>query len=324
MREGSLEGIPDLWKATYDLVAQVPLGKVTTYGEVARALGDVVASRFVGLAMSMNDDIVRVPCRRVVRSDGRVGGYTGGGEDKKIRLLLEEGVRVEGGKVVSLDKVMFTEFDTDRPLMALRSEQMRLKRRVRVLDDAADVAYVAGVDVAYAGERAFAASVTFDITTGEEVDRAVVEGQANFPYVPTYLAFRELPLVAPLIRGLERDAVLMYDGNGTLHPEGVGIASHVGVVFDLPTIGVAKSLLCGTRGELLREGVREILVGGRVVGFEFSRGGRVRSVFVSAGHRVSPSRALEVAQRLWVRRMPEPVRAAHMLAESARREATHK
>ena len=83
MRGTALEGIPDLWEATYDLVSQVPEGRVTTYGQVATALGDIVASRFVGLAMSRNDDTVRVPCRRVVRSDGRLGGYTGGGPERK-------------------------------------------------------------------------------------------------------------------------------------------------------------------------------------------------------------------------------------------------
>jgi len=63
MRVASVDDLPDLWKETYDLVAQVPEGRVTTYGEVARALGDIVASRFVGLAMSRNEDIERVPCR---------------------------------------------------------------------------------------------------------------------------------------------------------------------------------------------------------------------------------------------------------------------
>ena len=82
-----MERIPDLWKETYDLVAQVPIGRVTTYGAVAKGLGDIVASRFVGLAMSRNDDIVRVPCRRVVQSDGGIGGYTGGGPEKKIELV---------------------------------------------------------------------------------------------------------------------------------------------------------------------------------------------------------------------------------------------
>src|SRR5512136_1855557 len=124
MHLSSIEDLPDLWKETYDLVAQVPEGRVTTYGEVAKSLGDIVASRFVGLAMSRNDDIVRVPCRRVVQTDGYVGGYTGGGPSKKIRLLRGEGIRISGTRVADLSKVLFTDFKTKYPLRVLRRRQL--------------------------------------------------------------------------------------------------------------------------------------------------------------------------------------------------------
>src|SRR4030042_2213923 len=162
MRSSRLEGIPDLWKATYDMVSQVPIGRVTTYGEVARGLGDVVAIRCVGLAMSRNDDIVRVPCRRVVQSDGRLGGYTGGGPQKKGALLESEGVRVEDGKVVDLDELLFTDFVSDRPLEGLRGRQKGLRRLAKVPKGEIDIDYVAGVDVAYRGEHAFAVASRFD------------------------------------------------------------------------------------------------------------------------------------------------------------------
>ena len=130
MRVASVDDLPDLWKETYDLVAQVPEGRVTTYGEVAKALGDIVASRFVGLAMSRNEAIERVPCRRVVQSDGYVGGYTGGGPGKKIELLRGEGIELLESRIVNLDKVLFSDFKSNYPLRKLRKKQIDLKRHL--------------------------------------------------------------------------------------------------------------------------------------------------------------------------------------------------
>lgn len=313
-----------MWKATYDLVSQVPYGRVTTYGHVARALGDVVASRFVGLAMSLNDDIVRVPCRRVVQSDGRLGGYTGGGPEKKAALLSAEGVVVVDGKVTDLDGVLFAEFVSDRPLKMLRGRQRRLKNLVSVPNGDIDIRYVAGVDVAYRGEHAFAAAAVFDYATGDMVDSIVHVDDASFPYIPTYLAFRELPLVAPLVNGMPEGTVLMYDGNGMLHPEGMGIATHAGVAFRMPSIGVAKSLLCGVRGRPRGAGVVPLSVSGRVAGFELRGRGSLKPVYASVGHGITPRQTLEVVKRFMKHRVPEPTRTAHILAGRARGGTSHK
>ena len=314
VRSFGIGRVPDLWKATYDLVSQVPVGRVTTYGLVARALGDVVASRFVGFAMSQNDDIVRVPCRRVVQSDGGVGGYTGGGPEKKAALLRGEGVDVVDGKVRGLDRVLFSEFVSDEPLRELRERQRALKDMVRVPRADIDVRYVAGVDVAYKAEHAFAVAAVFDCGTGKMVDCIIREDDASFPYVPTYLAFRELPLVSSLVRDMPKGTVLMYDGNGLLHPEGMGIATHAGVTFAIPTIGVAKSLLCGRRGRPRGNGVTPISFGGRTVGYEMARKGSSRPVYVSVGHGISPRQTLDVVRGFLRYRVPEPTRTAHILA----------
>lgn len=316
----SLRDIPDMIEETYDLVAQVPEGRVTTYGEVAKALGDIVASRFVGLAMSMNDDIVRVPCRRVVQSDGSIGGYTGGGPKKKIKLLREEGVAVSNGRIMDFGRVLFNDFVTDRPLAKLRNRQRRLRRHLDKGGYRGRISRVAGIDVAYEGDHGFAAMVVFDNDSGEEVEKYVVEAEAEFPYIPTYLAFRELPVIEPLMRHVREGWVLMYDGNGILHPEGFGIASQLGVTFDVPTVGVAKKLL---GGELSRSS-GEIRMDGRIVGHALSvrRGGR--PVFVSTGHRLSPKQASAIAVKFLKYRIPEPTRRAHIVAEAARRGTNHK
>ena len=324
MRTEALQGIPDLWKATYDLVAQVPRGRVTTYGEVAKALGDIVASRFVGLAMSRNDDIVRVPCRRVVQSDGRVGGYTGGGPRKKTRLLREEGIRIEGGRISDLEDVVFRDFKTSYPLRDLRKRQLSLRKSLKISASKRPMETVAGVDVAYEDQHAYAAVVALDCDTGEEVYRRVVEGDARFPYVPTYLAFREIPIIEPLMRDIDESTVVMYDGNGTLHPEGFGIASQVGVTFNVRTVGVAKKLLCGRIvGEQVGPSHR-IVLDGSTIGYAYSWDRLGKPVFVSVGHGVSQEQGLKLVSRFTKHRLPEPTRLAHIAAEEARMRTSHK
>lgn len=324
MRLASTDELPNLWKETYDLVAQVPEGRVTTYGEVAKALGDIVASRFVGLAMSRNEDIKRVPCRRVVQSDGYVGGYTGGGPEKKINLLRSEGIEFSGSKVRNLDKVLFSEFKTNYPLRKLRKMQTDLKRHLVVGESKKEFTSVGGIDVAYDGDHAYAALVKFDFESKQETDRHIVEGKAVFPYVPTYLAFREIPVIEPLADHIDDETVLMYDGNGVLHPEGFGITSQVGVVFDVETIGVAKSLLCGEMSRSSSKGAVKIMLNGRLAGHALYGGRSERPVFVSAGHKVSQDQAKAFAARFLTHRVPEPTRVAHIVAESARRGTSHK
>ncbi|MDI6916590.1 MAG: MGMT family protein, partial [Thermoplasmatales archaeon] len=88
----------NIYQAVYDMVSQIPSRKVSTYGEIAKALGDVRAARAVGRILNSNPKLVEVPCHRVVHSNGDVGGYRGGVK-KKIELLKEEGVEVRDGKV---------------------------------------------------------------------------------------------------------------------------------------------------------------------------------------------------------------------------------
>lgn len=318
------DDLPDMYKETYALVAQVPKGRVTTYGAVAKALGDVVASRFVGLAMSRNEYIVRVPCRRVVQSDGSLGGYTSGGPSKKAALLRKEGLRILGGKVMDFEKVFFDGFESHYPLRSLRARQKSLRRRMNLRDSFRRIEAVAGIDVAYSGDEAFAAMVVLDYETGKVLNTAVRRDSAVFPYIPTYLAFREIPIVLPLLEELRDGTVVFYDGNGLLHPERFGIASHFGVVGNVPTIGIAKKLLCGTVEGTNQQGVREVKHGGDTIGHALSRGTDRSPVYVSAGHRISPASALRVARRFLVHRVPEPTRLAHIEAERARRARTHK
>ncbi|UCE45207.1 MAG: endonuclease V [Methanobacteriota archaeon] len=324
MMHPSLDDLPDLWEEVYELVSQVPEGMVTTYGEVAKALGDSIAARFVGLAMSMNTDVARVPCRRVVRSNGGLGGYTSPkGVAEKARLLKNEGITIRNGRVADLERHLFTSFQSSEPLRLLRKRQRALKSQVAAPVSDIEIDRVVGMDVSYGTDRAFASMVVFDARSGSVIAERAVATRAVFPYIPTYLAFRELPLIAPLAALVEDGTVVMYDGNGILHPEKFGIASHAGVAFDLPTIGVAKRLLCGRVDTHASEGASRVTLDGEVLGYAYSRHSR-SPVYVSPGNGISQAQALLTVMAFTKHRIPQPIRAAHKLANEARRSAINK
>jgi len=309
----------DLAEEVKKLVAQVPPGRITTYGRVAEALGDIAASRFVGKVMSENDDIVRVPCRRVVQSDGTIGGYTGdGGIEGKKKLLRAEGIEIEGDKILNFDRVVFDDFKTTYPLRRFRRIQKRDHRKVVLRDDYSGASIIAGSDVAYREDIAYGALALFDRKSGSLIDVVTNKTKVHFPYIPTYLTFREAEVVSELVRKAGEDVILVHDGNGILHPIGFGVASHLGVILDVPSIGVAKKLLVGSI--VGRGPAQKVMIAGRHVGFAVSRVSGVAPVYVSPGHRVSVRSSLKLLQPFWKYRVPDPVRIAHIEAEKARRE----
>ncbi|MFO8110371.1 MAG: endonuclease V [Thermoplasmata archaeon] len=303
----------------YALVKQIPEGKVSTYGALARALGDVRASRAVGRMLNMNPRPVIVPCHRVVMSDGAIGGF-GLGVEKKISFLEEEGVFVEGDKVVDFEEKYFDDFTSDLPLNSLREEQDRLVAQVLIEDKHDDLETIMGVDVSYGDELAYGAFTLWQ--DNEKIDEKTISYKVSFPYIPTYLAYRELPPLLKLIKQIERPDVIMVDGNGYLHPRHLGIASHLGAVTDIPTLGVAKSLLLGEVEGTVSDSdpVSPIRYRGETVGYAFLSSSRAKNpVYVSAGHRLSHGTALKLVKRYCKYKIPEPIRHAHELANKARK-----
>lgn len=145
-----------------------------------------------------------------------------------------------------------------------------------------------------------------------------------FPYVPGYLGFREAPaLVAAWASLPVRPDLLLVDGHGRAHPRRCGIATHLGVLLDVPAIGVAKSILCGTiDGELGAEpGATAPLVDrGEIVAMAVRTRARATPVYVGTGHRVSIETAVRLVLSLTEgRRLPLPIRLAHDAANAARR-----
>lgn len=185
---------------------------------------------------------------------------------------------------------------------------------------------VAGVDVSYRkhGRQFFAAVVALSFPELEPVETATATSECNFPYVPGLLSFRELPVVlAAFARlGTVPDLVLV-DGQGVAHPRRIGLASHLGLWLDLPTIGCAKSRLIGEHavvGEKRGDWV-PLLDGAERIGSVVRTRDRVKPMYISPGHLVSMKSSVELVLACTSRyRMPEPTRLAHHETNRVRRE----
>lgn len=201
-----------------------------------------------------------------------------------------------------------------------RRVQERLRPRVVTTDRLGPVRFVAGVDAGFeeAGRVIRAAVAVLRFPELAIVEHAVVRRATRFPYVPGYLSFREIPAVlAALERLRARPDLLVCDAHGYAHPRRVGLASHLGLVANVPSIGAAKSLLIGRHPPVPRRrgAWRPILDQDELIGAALRTRTGVRPVYVSIGHRVSLATAigyvLELAPRY---RLPETTRWAHRLA----------
>ncbi|MBD3166452.1 deoxyribonuclease V [bacterium] len=188
------------------------------------------------------------------------------------------------------------------------------------------VRHIAGVDASITRDQKqmIGTVVVFALPDLVEIDSSHTMQPVVFPYIPGLLSFRELPVVLEALRQLETEPdLLLVDGQGIAHPRRFGIASHLGVVSGLPTIGCAKSRLTGTCDEPgMAKGEWTMCMDGseRIGSLVRTRSG-VKPVWVSPGHRVSHEQAVDWILRTATRyRLPDPIRAAHQLASSVRKQ----
>ncbi|MBS3110024.1 endonuclease V [Candidatus Woesearchaeota archaeon] len=205
-------------------------------------------------------------------------------------------------------------------LEKLRAEQDKLAKKVITHDtfENEDIKTIGGIDQTYtSNNRIISAAVVIDRKSLKEIEAKYSVMEVNFPYIPGFLSYRELPAMVEAYRMLEqRPDMIIIDGNGILHPRRLGLASHLGILLDAVTIGVAKNLLSGeVDGE-------RVIIDKEVRGYRLVTKEHANPIFISPGHKIGLASAIDLAKKLIIppHKLPEPVHLAHKLANRVKKE----
>lgn len=206
--------------------------------------------------------------------------------------------------------------------------QKKMAEKVIVEDDFGPIKWIGGMDVScnlYDPKQMIYAAVVVMNLELEVVEKVTIAEKQPFPYRTGLLAFREAPTLLKAYQQLKLcPDVILVDGQGISHPRGLGIASHIGVLLNIPTIGVAKSILVGEVQEELPEKVGSqgpLIWKGRTIAIAYRTKMRAKPIFISTGYRVSLGSVVKIVEKcIGKYRLPEPVRQAHIAANECRRE----
>lgn len=183
---------------------------------------------------------------------------------------------------------------------------------------------IAGADISYSkrSDLFFAAVVLLAYPSMEIIEETFITERAPFPYIPGLLSFREGPAVLKAFEELRNvPDVVIFDGQGIAHPRGIGLASHMGLLLDLPAIGCAKKRLVGVHGEVGHKigDYADLVFDEQVVGAAVRTKKKVKPVFISPGHKIGTRKACDVVLSCCRSyRLPEPVRQAHLAVNRMR------
>lgn len=213
--------------------------------------------------------------------------------------------------------------------------QNQVREQVVLTPLTSEPKYIGGCDVSMNrfAAHGFAGFVTLSYPDLDILETSTIEDVIPFPYVPGLLSFREIPMLLKVWEKLSiRPDVLMVDGVGIAHPRRLGIASHLGVVLDIPTIGCAKNVLTGVYDEPDQEPgsvsyLRDRNTPSEILGAAVRTKRNVKPMFISAGHLITLEDSIQLVLRtIRKHRLPEPTRHAHLAVNEARvhRRASHR
>ncbi len=205
-------------------------------------------------------------------------------------------------------------FPSDTSREALLAVQRLVAEMAITKDDFNKLHIIAGVDEAFVEDTIISGIVVLDYNSLEVIERAYSIQPVSFPYIPTFLTFREGPAIVKTYKKLNvTPDILMVDGAGINHPRGAGIATHIGVALDIPTIGITKKILCGSGITPSQVGkAASLIYNGRHVGWLIKSNKRSRAIIVAPGHRVSLDSSLLIVKAcLRGHKLPEPAKLAH-------------
>lgn len=208
------------------------------------------------------------------------------------------------------------EFAVPESVAQARAMQDELRAKLILSSDVKMPETIAGIDVGYDNARglAHASIAVMPLATLKAIQKVQSYVPVNFPYIPGLLSFREIPaILSALSQLMEWPQMLMVDGQGIAHPKRLGIAAHLGVLLDMPSIGVAKSRLTG-RFEMpgpQKGNMSALMFGKERIGTVLRSRDNVKPLFISPGHRMDVETSLKITQQCLTRfRLPEPTRIA--------------
>ena len=196
--------------------------------------------------------------------------------------------------------------------------QDKLRTQVIKTDEFGVIKTVAGVDIGIRDNIAQASVIVLSYPDFQIVDGIVTQYQISFPYIPGILSYREIPPLLVAFAYLKTDPdIIIVDGQGIAHPRRFGLASHLGLILDKPTIGCAKSRLCGTYSEpeIVKGSYTYLMDNTEIIGAVLRTRSKVSPVYVSVGHKISLDSAVRITLDCCIRfRLPETTRYAHKAA----------
>lgn len=198
----------------------------------------------------------------------------------------------------------------------MRLMQDELAKKVVLKKYKGELKTLAAVEVVAYENTLIASVVVFDFATLKVLERQHSVKEADMPYIPSLLGFREGPVAVDAFSKLAiKPDILIVDGNGILHPAKLGFASQLGIQLDLPSIGIAKSLLCGAE----KDGF--IYVDERKVGAVLKTKEQAKPLYLSPGHMVDLEQAMEICKRFIspMYKLPEPLHIAHKFANEIKK-----
>lgn len=213
-------------------------------------------------------------------------------------------------------------FPSDHSRDSLLAAQKLVAERAVIKDDFGELRLIAGVDQAFLGKKIISGVVVMDFEQLEVSERAYSIANVSFPYIPTFLSFREGHAIVKAYKKLKSTPdVLLVDGAGINHPRSAGIATHIGVALNVPTIGVTKKILCGEGVEPMNVGeANPLAYENKKVGWLLKSNRRSRAIVVAPGNRISLESSLAIVKRcLRSHKLPEPLRLAHEYANEMKK-----
>ncbi|MEA3429685.1 MAG: endonuclease V [Nanoarchaeota archaeon] len=188
-----------------------------------------------------------------------------------------------------------------------KKEQHKLGEKVELKDSFSKVKTIAGVDQTFVDDKIISGIIVLDMQTNEVIEKKYAIVEATVPYIPAFRGFREGPAIIEAFNKLEnKPDLLMIDGHGVAHPRKIGLASYVGLLLDVPTIGISCKLVDGK----IEEG--KIYFEKDLRGFEVKTKEFAKPVYISPGHKIGLGSSLKITQEtLKGHKLPEPLQLAH-------------